>query len=102
MRPAVRIVFAPIARRNRSRAEAADETSVAGLSYKRERTIKLDPRMDNLGRTLYHELLHVRHPDWTEERIGAEEELRWNRMTWKSKARLYQMLGTAHVEGEDE
>lgn len=100
-RPAVRIVFAPLARRNRSKQEAAEGTQIGGLAHKAERTIKLDPRLDQVGRTLLHELLHVRHPKWEEAKVAAEEELRWTRMGWREKARLYQMLGSARLEGEE-
>ena len=93
-RPALRIIFAPLARRRRNEMRV-------GQADKPNRTIWIDPRVANVGKTLYHELTHVRHPDWGEERVEAEEDLRWGRMTWKEKARLYQMLGQAVLEGEE-
>lgn len=93
MRPAVRIIFAPVALRHHDRVRPTQGEA-------RGRTIWLDPRLADVGKTLLHELLHVRHPSWPEEKVRAEEELRWGRMTWKQKARLYQMLGSARLEGE--
>lgn len=92
-RPAIRVYFAPLARRRKE--------MWVGETDKPNRTIKIDPRIPNVGKTFFHELLHVQHPDWGEERVEAEEELRWSRMTWKQKARLYQMLGSAKLEGEE-
>jgi hypothetical protein len=94
-RPAVKIVFAPLARRGVKRGDLLHLYGTAT-----GRTIKLDPRLHNLGRTLLHELLHVQHPDWTEEKVHFEEDRRWARMTWKQKARMYQLLGSATLEGE--
>ncbi len=99
MRPAVRIIFAPLALRGRKGNAGALCAVVHGQAQ--GRTIWIDPRLGELGRTLYHELTHVRHPSWTEDQVIAHEELRWNRMTWKAKARLYQMLGSAKLEGEE-
>ena len=99
-KPAIRIIFAPLARRAR---KVGDETiHIYGEADKKNRTIWLDPRLSEVGKTLVHELLHIRHPSWSEEKVVAEEELRWNRMTWKQKANLYRMLGSAKLEGEDE
>jgi hypothetical protein len=94
MRPAVRIIFAPLANRRRNEMRV-------GEADKANRTIRIDPRVANVAKTLYHELTHVRHPDWGEERVEAEEELRWGRLSWKQKARLYQLLGSARIEGEE-
>lgn len=99
MRPAVRIVFAPLARRGRGRHSSEKELRfLHGEAL--SRTAWLDPRLSEVGKTLFHELLHIRHPSWAEEKVRAEEELRWNRMSWKDKAQLYKMLGTAQIEGE--
>ena len=93
LRPAIRIFFAPLA--NRRKPEMW-----VGETDKQARTIRLDPRVPHLGKTLLHEMLHVQHPDWGEDRVEAEEELRWSRMNWRDKARLYQLLGSAKLEGE--
>ncbi len=97
MRPAVRIIFAPLARRGRRAGHPLGYTHGNASG----RTVWLDPRLSEVGRTLYHELLHIRHPSWSEDQVSAEEELRWNRMSWKTKAKLYQMLGGAKLEGEE-
>jgi hypothetical protein len=94
MRPALRIIFAPLALRRPCDPVRPTQGEARG------RTIKLDPRLADVGKTLYHEWLHVRHPSWPESRIRAAEELGWQRMTWKQKAKLYQMLGSAKLEGE--
>jgi len=94
-KPAIRIVFAPLARRG---AIKGDLRHLHGQAQ--GRTIWLDPRLPDVGATLLHELLHVRHPGWPEEKVVAEETLRWQRMGWRQKARLYQMLGGAILEGE--
>lgn len=93
MKPAVRLILAPIGRRHRG------PTWLLGKAH--GRTIHLDPRCRDIARTLLHELLHVRHPSWSEAAVRVEEKRRWDRMTWREKARLYQMLGSAQLEGEE-
>ena len=93
MRPAVRIIFAPCARRDRDPVRPTHGRA-------KGRTVWIDPRLADVGKTLYHELLHVRHPSWDEDSVRAAEELGWQRMTWKQKAKLYRMFGTAILEGE--
>jgi hypothetical protein len=95
--PAVRIIFAPLFQRfkyDNDRAQFVHGTTEG-------RVIKLDPRSSELGKTLLHELLHVRHPSWSEVAIISETKLRWGKMGWKEKAKLYQMLSAAKIENED-
>ena len=87
MRPAVRVVFAPL---GRSKARGVSQG----------RTIWLDPRLPDVARTYLHELLHIRYPSWSEKRILREESKRWRRMTWRQKARLYQALAHAKMGTE--
>lgn len=98
MRPAIRIIFAPIARRARGRN--CDPVRVT-QGEARGRTVWLDPRLADVAKTYLHEKIHVRHPSWPEDRVRAEEELRWGRMTWKEKARLYREIGRGIIEGEE-
>jgi hypothetical protein len=63
------------------------------------RVITVDPRVPLPHKVLFHELTHVRHPDWSEDRVGAYEELRWSRMSWREKAELLQLLASAEIEG---
>jgi hypothetical protein len=98
VRPAVRIIFAPIM--SRSRKDRERGLFVHGTAQ--NRTITIDPRSSEIGKTLLHEMLHVRHPDWSEEAIVSETRLRWGKMSWKEKARLLRLLGSARLEGEDE
>jgi len=97
VRPAVRIIFAPIM--SRSKKERDRGLFVHGTAQ--NRTITIDPRSSEIGKTLLHELLHIRHPDWSEEAIVSETRLRWGKMSWKEKARLLRLLGSARLEGED-
>lgn len=96
MKPAVRIVFAPLFHRSKR----ARDQGLRTHGQARGRTVWIDPRGKNVARTLLHELIHVQHPSWTEQRVTAEEARRWDRMTWRAKARLFQMLGSAILEGE--
>ena len=99
IKPAVRIIFAPIALRERKARDPLREAPLRGDAN--GRTIRIDPRLPNVAKTLLHELIHIRHPGWPEERVEAAEEIRWQRMGWREKARLYQMLATARLEGEN-
>ena len=98
MRPAVRIIFAPIF--SRSKRERKRGMFVHGTAQ--NRTITLDPRSSEIGKTLLHELIHLRHPDWSEEAVVSETRLRWGKMSWKEKARLLKLLGSARLENEDD
>lgn len=89
MRPAVRIIFKPLGR----------EHSLGQASLG-ERTIWIDPRGKWPAHTLLHELLHVRHPSWTEWRVKRETARQWKRMGWREKARLLKMLSSARLDGE--
>lgn len=96
MRPAVRIIFAPILRRDK-------ETREAGLflhGTAEGRTVTIDPRGSQILETLVHELCHVRHPDWTEAQVETYTSQRMKRSGWKEKARLLKLLGNARIEGE--
>jgi hypothetical protein len=97
MRPAVRIIFAPImsrTRRDRNRGLYVHGTA-------QNRTVTIDPRSSEIGKTLLHEMIHLRHPDWSEEAVVSETRLRWGKMSWKEKARLLRLLGSARLEGEE-
>ena len=93
----MRIIFAPIM--SRTKADRDRGFFVHGTAQ--NRTITIDPRSSEIGKTLLHEMIHVRHPDWSEEAVVSETRLRWNRMSWKEKARLLRLLGCAILEGEE-
>ena len=103
MRPAVRIIFAPIM----SRSKRDRERGLYTHGTTQNRTITLDPRSSEIGKTLLHgagspgRLIHLRHPDWSEEAVVSETRLRWGKMSWKEKARLLRLLGAARLEGEE-
>lgn len=96
MRPAIRLVFAPLFKRYK--AERQNSLHLHGTAQ--GRTITLDPRSSEIGKTLLHELIHLRHPNWSEEAVLSETKLRWGKMSWKEKARLLKLLATAQIEGE--
>ena len=97
MKPAVRIYFAPLLHRVKHIRDRG--AMIVGESA--QRTIWIDPRDKSIGRTLLHELIHRNHPSWTEQRVIYEERKRWAKMTWKAKARLLQLFGSAKIEGEE-
>lgn len=97
MRPAVRIIFAPTFHRDK-------ELRRKGLflhGYTQNRTIVLDPRSSTLLETLVHEMVHMEHPSWAESVVIEETRRRMGKLTWKQRGRLYQMLGSAKLEGEE-
>lgn len=96
MRPALRIIFAPL--NNRHKEEREKGLVVDGKTT--GRTIWLDPRSSNVGETLLHEMIHVRKPSLSEKEVIAETEKRWRKMGWKEKAKLLSLLGHAKIEGE--
>ncbi len=100
MKPAIRIILAPVALRGRDPNDPLKHAPTRGEC--RGRIIKIDPRAPLPAKTLLHEWIHATHPSWPEERVVATEEIRWSRMSWREKARLLKLLGTASIEGEDE
>lgn len=101
MRPAVKIILAPLAFRGRRRKRAFFNCERL-FGQSQGRTIWIDPRLGEPAQTLYHELLHVQHPDWDEDRVRAHEALRWPKLTWQEKGRLLQLFGRALLEGEED
>jgi hypothetical protein len=97
MRPAIRIIFAPLFLREKKIREAG------GFIHGRaqNRTIELDPRSSSILDTLVHELTHIDHPSWSEAEVRAHTKKRMTKMGWKEKARLLKLLGSAIIEGED-
>lgn len=96
IKPAVRIVLAPIMFRSMS-----EPALLLGEADKEARTIYIDPRVPQPHKTLFHELTHVRHPSWSEPKVEAWEEDRWGRMSWKAKAELLRLFGSALLKGEE-
>lgn len=88
-RPAVRIYLAPLGR-----------SQARGLSIAADRTVWVDPRKPWPAHTLLHELLHVRHPSWSETRVRKETARRWKKMSAREKARLLKMFGHAIIKEE--
>jgi len=97
MRPAIRIIFAPLF--NRDKAVRAQGLKLHGKA--KGRTIWLDPRGgDTLIDTIVHEIAHVNHPSWTEKEVQEYTTKRLKKMSWKERARYLKMLGHAVMEGE--
>lgn len=98
MKPAIRIIFAPIFKRDKAIREAGDY--LHGMAS--GRTITLDPRgAETLLDTMVHEIAHCNHPDWSEQAIREYTKRRIKKMSWKEKARMLQLLGNATLEGEE-
>jgi hypothetical protein len=93
---AVRVIFAPLQRERDNKTESW----VDGMAKVPGRTIWLDPRTEFVG-IIIHELLHVRHPSWTEDEVWKETRLRMKQMTWKEQARLLrEVCAAAIIQGE--
>lgn len=97
MRPALRIKFAPLFKREKAVREAGQ--FLHGTA--RGRTIELDPRGSDILRTMVHEMTHIDHPSWTEKQVLDYTEVRLRKMSWKKKASILKLLGSAIIEGED-
>lgn len=98
MKPAIRIIFAPIFKRDKAIREAG--AFLHGMA--RGRTITLDPRAaETLLDTMVHEIAHCNHPDWSEQAIRDHTKRRLSKMSWKEKAHMLKMLGNAIIEGEE-
>jgi hypothetical protein len=94
---AIRVVFAPLFGRYKHERER-------GLNVHGEttgRTIWIDPRSSEVVKTAVHELIHLKHPSWSEEAVITETVRRYKKMGWKEKARLLQLIGKGTIEGEE-
>ena len=98
MRPAIRIIFAPLFSKSKRISEAGGYIHGEAEG----RTIWLDPRSSQLLDTLVHEITHVNHPDWSEEMVRSYTKLRMKKMGWKEKAHFLRLLGSAKIKGEDD
>lgn len=98
MKPAIRIIFAPLFSRDKKVRESGG--FLHGQAF--GRTIKLDPRSSLILDTLFHEITHVRHPDWTEKMVQDYTKVRMKKMGWREKANYLKLLGSAILEGEEE
>ncbi len=97
MRPAIRIIFAPLFRRNKAEREKGLNTHGETVG----RTIKIDPRSTWLLGALIHEITHVNHPDWSEEMVKGYVSIWLKKTGWKRKAAYLKLLGSAIIEGEE-
>jgi hypothetical protein len=98
VKPAIRIIFAPIFKRDK-------EVRERGLYLHGKatgRTVTLDPRgAETLLDTMVHEIAHCNHPDWSEQAVREYTKRRLSKMSWKEKARMLKLLGNAIIEGEE-
>ena len=99
MKPAIRIVFAPLFKRDRALAAAGKD--LHGRVMIPGRTIQIDPRSPNILDTLVHEMTHVRHPDWSEQMVVDYAKIWMKKSGWRRKAEYLKLLGTALIEGEE-
>jgi hypothetical protein len=93
-RPAIRIVLAPI-QQFCSKKERGKGYPLYGIHQ--QRTIIIDPRYEGVVSTFKHELLHLKHPDWTEDEVEIAEHQWWKKSTWKQKAELLKLLAHAEI-----
>lgn len=98
MKPAIRIIFAPLFLRDKAVRESGGYLHGTASG----RTVRLDPRSSAILDTLIHEVTHVNHPDWTEQMVRDYTKVRMKKMGWKEKARWLKLLGNAIIEGEEE
>ncbi len=84
LKPALRIVLAPLGRQN-------------AHGMQQGRVVWVDPRSPSPARTLLHELIHIERPRWSETRVIRETASRWGGMDWRAKARLLLLLGRARI-----
>lgn len=55
------------------------------------------------GRTFVHELLHLKFPEWSnEKKVLAMEKRLWKIMGWRYKYRFYRKMFTAKTIWEEE
>lgn len=97
MKPAIRIVFAPLFLREKKLRERGHFLH-GTANY---RTIKLDPRGSTILETLIHEMTHIDKPSWSETKVKAHTRRQMAKLTWKQKANLLKLLGSAKIEGEE-
>jgi hypothetical protein len=97
LKPAIRIVFAPLFLRDRKVRESGGYLHGTASG----RTVTLDPRSSQLLDTFIHEVTHCNHPDWTEQMVRDYVKVRMKKMGWKEKARWWKLLGNATIEGEE-
>jgi hypothetical protein len=98
VKPAIRIILAPIFKRDKEVRERG--WFLHGKAS--GRTITLDPRgAETLLDTMVHEIAHCNHPDWTEQEISEYTKKRLSKMSWKEKAHMLRLLGNAIIEGEE-
>lgn len=97
MKPAIRIILAPIFKRDKEVRERGYFLHGTASG----RTITLDPRGSSLLETMVHEIAHCNHPDWSEQAVQEYTKRRLKKMSWKEKARMLKLLGNAIIEGEE-
>lgn len=97
MRPAIKIIFAPLFKRDKRVREAGLSLHGKALG----RTMWLDPRSKDILDTFVHERAHIDHPSWTEKEVRDYTKKRISKMSWKEKARILKLLGNAIIEGEE-
>jgi len=96
VKPAVRIIFAPMFKRDKKVREKG--WYLHGTAE--GRTVRIDPRSSDILDTLVHEMTHVRHPDWTEIMVQEYTKMWMKKSGWKRKAEYLRLLGNARIEGE--
>jgi hypothetical protein len=94
---AIKVVFSPLL----SRFKSVRDRGAFVHGQTTGRTVWIDPRGSEVVKTMVHELIHLKHPSWSEEAVIAETARRYRKMGWKEKARLLQLIGKGTIEGEE-
>jgi hypothetical protein len=97
VKPAVRIIFAPLFGRDKAVRESGGYLHGTAVG----RTVRIDPRSSGILDTLVHEMTHVRHPDWTEAMVRDYVKIWMKKSGWKRKAEYLRLLGKGLIEGEE-
>ena len=70
-------------------------SGIQGETCAGESVVHVDPTRMNVGHTLYHELLHFNHPEWSENKVQRETARFWRAASWREKAALLRLFGKA-------
>lgn len=63
--------------------------------HKSKSAAKISPKKngdEHLGKTIYHEELHRKHPKWTERKVRQHEKKDWKKLTPAQKKKYYSKI----------
>lgn len=73
------------------------EKKVIRINVKRHKSSapKIAPKdngHEHLGKTIFHEFLHKRHPEWTERQVRKHEKSDWPKLSTAQKKSYYDKI----------